>query len=84
MTPNLQVISGKEAILAGLRKEWEAPIDAPTDLWVDDQLGLRDFRNLAAYLARSTATEPDGANLLKQLLEKVGEDRKGISTSANG
>lgn len=58
-TPNLQVIAGHEAILGGVRAEWKAPEEAPPDVWDDGQLALRDFRNLAAHLARSGTREVD-------------------------
>jgi hypothetical protein len=65
-TPNLQVVTGGEAILGGVRAPWKTPDgDLPPNLWADAQFGLRDFRNLTAYLARSTSREvdPDAMNL---------------------
>lgn len=53
MTPNLQVLGASEAVLGGVRAPWKPPEDAPPDLWAGNQLALRDFRNLTAYLARS-------------------------------
>ena len=70
-TPNLQVASGREAILGGVRGEWESPEDPPPGLWVDDQFGLRDFKNLSAYLARSVPQEPESETLMRKLLEKT-------------
>jgi hypothetical protein len=70
-TPNLQIASGGEAILGGVRDEWEVPTDSPPGLWVGDQFGLRDFTNLAAHLARSATREPDGETLLRELVEKA-------------
>jgi hypothetical protein len=75
-TPNLQVAGGREAILGGVRGEWEAPKDPPPGLWVDDQFGLRDFRNLATHLARSATREPEGETLLRELVEKAVAKRK--------
>jgi len=75
-TPNLQIASGREAILGGERDEWEAPKDPPPGFWVDDQFGLRDFTNLATHLARSVTREPDGDALLRELVEKVVAKRK--------
>ncbi len=69
-TPNLQVVSGREAILGGVRAEWKPPDDAPPNLWGDDQLALRDFRNLAAYLARSSTREPESDVVLQGLIER--------------
>ncbi len=76
ITPNLQVASGREAILCGVRSEWEAPKDVPPGLWVDDQFGLRDFSNLAAHLARSSTGEPEDEALLRELVEKAVAKRK--------
>jgi hypothetical protein len=74
-TPNLQVVSGREAILGGVRGEWKPPTDTQPNLWIDGQLALRDFRNLAAYLARSATREPEGDTVLRQLLKgAVAED----------
>jgi hypothetical protein len=75
-TPNLQVASGREAILGGVRGEWEAPKDPPPGLWIDDQFGLRDFRNLAAHLARSATREPEGEALLREFVEQAVAKRK--------
>ncbi len=75
-TPNLQIASGHEAILGGVRAEWEAPKDPPPGLWVDGKFGLRDFTNLAAHLARSATREPDGETLLCELVEKAVAKRK--------
>lgn len=57
-TPNLQVASGTEAILGGVRGNWKVPANPPVELWENNQFALRDFRNLAAYLARNTASQP--------------------------
>jgi hypothetical protein len=53
-TPNLQVASGTEAILGGVRGNWKVPASPPPELWENNEFALRDFRNLAAYLARNT------------------------------
>ena len=76
ITPNLQVVSGHEAILGGVRGEWEAPKDPPPGLWVDGQFGLRDFTNLANHLARSATREPEDETLLRELVEKVATKHK--------
>jgi hypothetical protein len=76
ITPNLQVASGREAILGGVRGEWEAPKDSPPGLWVDDQFGFRDFSNLAAHLARCSTREPEDETLLRELVEKAVAKRK--------
>jgi len=74
-TPNLQVVSGREAILGGVRGEWKPPNVTPPNLWNDGQLALRDFRNLAAYLARSATREPEGETGLRELLKGAVAER---------
>ena len=54
-TPNLQAVTGKEAILGGVRANWKGPTAAHRDLWDSDQFVLRDFKKLAEYLARNAA-----------------------------
>jgi hypothetical protein len=68
-TPNLQAVSTREAILGGVRGRWSTPRDPPTDLWKNDKFLLPDFRNLAAYLARSSITEPEGERALRMLIK---------------
>jgi SIR2-like domain len=65
-TPNLQVVTGDEGILGGIRAKWKAPSESPPNLWEDGKLALRDFRNLAAYLARSTAREDEKEAVLRE------------------
>ena len=71
VTPNLQVVSPSEAILGGVRADWEAPQDSPPDLWVGDECALGDFGNFSRFLARSS---PPGGELearLGELLAKA-------------
>lgn len=84
--PNLQAVTGDEAILAGLRAGWKPPDDPPPDLWVDGKFGLRDFRHLGSYLARSSAREPEGDPLIVQLLARVAgtDPGGGAAPSADG
>jgi hypothetical protein len=82
-TPNLQVITGSEAILGGVRANWKEPQNPPPDLWEDGQLALRDFRHLAAYLARSTTQEPEGDALLRALLAGT-PSKRDVEASGNG
>ncbi|MFN7140165.1 MAG: SIR2 family protein [Limisphaerales bacterium] len=51
-TPNLQVLSAKEAIIGGVRANWQTPSVVAPNVWVDDSFGLRDFRHLSRYLGR--------------------------------
>ena len=71
ITPNLQVANGREAILGGVRGEWEPPEDPPPGLWVDDQFGFRDFTNFSAHLARSVVQEPKSEMLVREFIEKA-------------
>jgi hypothetical protein len=57
ITPNLQAISGTEAVIAGSRAFWKPPEDPKPIFWINNQLALRDFRHLAEYLARSSARD---------------------------
>lgn len=68
-TPNLQVASGQEAILGGVRGKWESPEDPPPGLWIDKQFALRDFTHLAAHLARSVTREAEPETLFRELPE---------------
>jgi SIR2-like protein len=60
-TPNLQVAGGTEAILGGVRGNWKIPASPLPELWENNQFALRDFRKLAAYLARNAASQPQSA-----------------------
>lgn len=80
-TPNLQVTSDSEAILGGVRAPWKPLEDSPPSLWEDSRFALGDFRNLAAYLARSTTREPDGDALLRELVDRA---RSGTETTGGG
>ena len=39
-TPNLQAVTGHEAIIGGVRGEWSPPEEMPANLWADGQLSL--------------------------------------------
>jgi hypothetical protein len=72
-TPNIQVVTGAEAIIGGIRAGWEAPQDPmPVDIWAGDKLALRDFKCLASYLAKSVSREEENPLLVK-LAELVSE-----------
>ena len=72
--PNLQVLSPREAIIAGIRQAWAAPQQAPNDIWSDDHFALCDFRNLACYLARSTTRDYERDPTLEALLDRLSHD----------
>lgn len=67
-TPNLQVLGRSEAVLGGVRANWEEPQDAPDDLWKDDAFALGDFANLARFLARSSPPQGELEARLGELL----------------
>ena len=77
ITPNLQVVSGNEAIVGGVRADWEEPEDPLLDIWSDGRCQLPDFTILARYLARSTRHVHDRDNALRALLEQaMGQDTR--------
>ena len=57
MTPNIQVVAAHEAIIGGVRGNWNEPDDAPPNIWRDDSFALPDFKYLARHLALSTSYE---------------------------
>ena len=43
ITPNLQVVSAREAVIGGIRREWVAPESPASDIWSCGQFLLGDF-----------------------------------------
>ena len=79
-TPNIQVVSGREAIIGGFRENWNKPDETLTHIWENEQFTLRNFYNLAKYLARSTTREQSGDGALKELpREAIGESRTEVN-----
>lgn len=74
VTPNLQVAARTEAIIGGIRANWEPPEDTLPDLWVNDGFGLGNFRNLATFLARGSPPNDDLESRLSELLAKTSGD----------
>jgi len=68
VTPNLQAVGNDEAILGGVRGDWETPQEAPQDLWADNAFALGDFANLASFLARSSPPQGELEARLGELL----------------
>ena len=68
LTPNIQVVTGKEAILSGQRACWSLNPNLPHGLWIDEQFALRDFKCLAEYLAKSVRQDSPDNNKLSELL----------------
>lgn len=75
-TPNLQAVGAHEAVLGGVRLDWEPPEDAPDDLWSGDAMRLGNFANLAAFLASSS---PPKGELEARLVELLVRAARGIS-----
>ena len=73
ITPNLQVVAAREAIIGGIRCNWEESDHSPPNIWCDGEFLLRDFRCLARYLARSMAYRQEGDRILQALLERAME-----------
>lgn len=84
LAPNLQVVSGREAILGGVRSEWKVPEDPPSNLWEDGRLALCDFRNLAAYLARSATREPERVSELQDQRSDAVQHEQNASEETDG
>ena len=45
-TPNLQVLNPREAIIGGIRGNWKAADDSPSEIWSNNAFQLCDFQNL--------------------------------------
>ncbi|AMV48251.1 SIR2 family protein [Paraburkholderia caribensis] len=71
LTPNIQVVGDKEAIIGGVRATWSAPEADIPDIFEEGRFLLGDFRRLAQFLAKSASREPDVDARLRQLLEAV-------------
>ncbi|MEE6283267.1 SIR2 family protein [Georgenia sp. MJ170] len=69
--PNVQVVAPTEAILGGLRRDWDEPDDPPSDVWTDGAVVLGDFNYLAQFLARSSPPVAELEAQLRQLLANV-------------
>jgi hypothetical protein len=52
--PNIQALASEEAVLGGLRAEWDGPSAELKDVWEGGKCVLGDFRHMAAYFARSS------------------------------
>ena len=66
-TPNIQIASATEAIIGGIRAEWDKPLENeyPEGIWKDDAFRLGDFTLLAAYLAKSVTRDIENPLLVK-------------------
>jgi hypothetical protein len=78
-TPNLQVVGATEAIIGGIRADWKGPDQPQPNVWEGGKFALGDFRNLAAYLARTGASDSIEEQLqsaLNALTSKTVSDAK--------
>ena len=68
ITPNLQVVSNREAILGGIHSNWQKPAadNAPVIIWDSEEFALCNFRNLAKYLALGTVGEYDNDRAIQE------------------
>jgi hypothetical protein len=59
-TPNIQVITGEEAIIGGVHDSWgKSQEELSSGFWVDDKFAFRDFKYLASHLAKSVFREEE-------------------------
>ena len=70
MIPNLQAIGRTEAILGGVRGDWETPTNGPNDFWKDG-FTLGDFDKLARYLAPRSPQQGEVEARLRELLTQL-------------
>ena len=75
LTPNLQVVSRREAVIGGIRGNWTEPDVAVPLVWSDGEFLLTDFRCLARHLARSTGHKYEGDSGLRALLQDAIAER---------
>lgn len=72
--PNLQAITGSEAVLSGIRADWEPRgILPPDDTWVDGKMSLREFGPLAEFLARSSPPQRELEVRLAEMLSAAAD-----------
>ncbi|WP_226924779.1 SIR2 family protein [Georgenia satyanarayanai] len=69
--PNVQVASPAEAILGGIRADWDPPDGAPDDVWAKETFLLGDFTHLTRFLARSSPPQAELEARLNELLAKA-------------
>lgn len=71
LTPNIQVLGDREAIIGGVRADWAPPESEAPGIFEDNRFLLGDFRRLAEYLSKSTTRESGQDLRVRQLLEAV-------------
>lgn len=62
ITPNLQAVGPREAIIGGRCRPWEQRHSDANHVWTDGNFTLSDFAHLAKYLARSTTGHEEGGS----------------------
>jgi NAD-dependent SIR2 family protein deacetylase len=66
-TPNIQIATKTEAIISGVRADWQPPMENeyPVGIWKDGAFTLGDFAHMAAYLAKSVTLDVENRLLVK-------------------
>lgn len=68
LTPNIQVLGSHKAVIGGMEADWAAPEEVIPGVFEDGRFLLGDFQKLAEYLAKSTSSESDSGQRLRELL----------------
>lgn len=74
VTPNIQVVAAREAIIGGVRGSWSEPEDPPVDVWHEGAFALGDFRRLARHLARSSTRVADRDALVGEIFDRLASE----------
>lgn len=74
LTPNIQVVGDREAIIGGVRAAWVVPEDNISGIFEGHRFLLGDFQCLARFLAKSSSTGTEVDARLHQLLDVVAQD----------
>ena len=83
ITPNIQVVSGEEAIIGGFRHNWEPKGEMPESIWIDGKFTLGDFKYLAAFLARSSVESESPSNQVQPATAPLAPQSGGQESSKN-
>ncbi len=74
LTPNIQVVGDREAIIGGVRAAWAVPENAIGGIFEDGRFLLGDFRRLAQFLSKSASRESEVDARLHHLLNAVAQN----------
>jgi len=74
LTPNIQVVGDREAIVGGIRAAWAEPENDIGGIFEGGRFLLGDFRRLAQFLAKSASREPELDTRLRKLLDVVAQN----------